>query len=179
MSAWRKSTDSGVTQVFAAYVLCGVSILQSLLRRLGYTREISHGVLMAMVEHRHELEAKTKPILDTLRSYQDLPPVPILQGYFSSSICRANFSNCFATTHCVRTGIIRLGMSLEIGRTSCSSFLMNFLHLLMTGQGISGSCHRRQKAWVWGCWEVLGRCFTFSSPYPPRVKDTSKTWKCA
>lgn len=30
---------------------------------------------MAMVEHRHELEAKTKPILDTLRSYQDLPPV--------------------------------------------------------------------------------------------------------
>jgi HAUS augmin-like complex subunit 1 len=29
---------------------------------------------MAMVEHRHELERKTKPILDTLRSYQDLPP---------------------------------------------------------------------------------------------------------
>ncbi|CAK9233308.1 unnamed protein product [Sphagnum troendelagicum] len=47
---------------------------KSLLRRLGYTPEISHGVLMAMVEHRHELERKTKPILDTLRSYQDLPP---------------------------------------------------------------------------------------------------------
>lgn len=53
---------------------------KSLLRRLGYTREISHGVLMAMVEHRHELEAKTKPILDTLRSYQDLPPDKALAG---------------------------------------------------------------------------------------------------
>jgi hypothetical protein len=51
---------------------------KSLLRRLGYTPEISHGVLMAMVEHRHELERKTKPILDTLRSYQDLPPVRLL-----------------------------------------------------------------------------------------------------
>ncbi|XP_020237547.1 AUGMIN subunit 1 [Cajanus cajan] len=27
-----------------------------------------------MAEHRKELEKKTKPILDTLRSYQDLPP---------------------------------------------------------------------------------------------------------
>ncbi|KAI3883417.1 hypothetical protein MKX03_031882 [Papaver bracteatum] len=27
-----------------------------------------------MDEHRKELEKKTKPIMDTLRSYQDLPP---------------------------------------------------------------------------------------------------------
>ncbi|XP_016716704.2 AUGMIN subunit 1-like [Gossypium hirsutum] len=27
-----------------------------------------------MAEHRKDLEKKTKPILDTLRSYQDLPP---------------------------------------------------------------------------------------------------------
>ena len=42
---------------------------------MGYTPEISHGVLDEMAEHRKDLEKKTKPILDTLRSYQDLPPV--------------------------------------------------------------------------------------------------------
>ncbi|KAJ0091154.1 AUGMIN subunit 1 [Pistacia vera] len=47
---------------------------KALLNRLGYTPEISHGVLAEMAEHRKELEKKTKPILDTLRSYQDLPP---------------------------------------------------------------------------------------------------------
>lgn len=31
-----------------------------------------------MAEHRKDLEKKTKPILDTLRSYQDLPPVSLL-----------------------------------------------------------------------------------------------------
>lgn len=46
-----------------------------MLNRVGYTPEISHGVLVEMAEHRKELEKKTKPILDTLRSYQDLPPV--------------------------------------------------------------------------------------------------------
>lgn len=30
-----------------------------------------------MAEHKKDLEKKTKPILDTLRSYQDLPPVSI------------------------------------------------------------------------------------------------------
>ncbi|KAF3442509.1 hypothetical protein FNV43_RR16425 [Rhamnella rubrinervis] len=35
---------------------------------------ISDGVLVEMAEHRKDLERKTKPILDTLRSYQDLPP---------------------------------------------------------------------------------------------------------
>lgn len=47
---------------------------KALLNRVGYTPEISHGVLVEMAEHRKELEKKTKPILDTLRSYQDLPP---------------------------------------------------------------------------------------------------------
>lgn len=46
-----------------------------MLNRVGYTPEISHGVLVQMAEHRKELEKKTKPIMDTLRSYQDLPPV--------------------------------------------------------------------------------------------------------
>ncbi|KAJ7524959.1 hypothetical protein O6H91_17G029500 [Diphasiastrum complanatum] len=47
---------------------------KAILARLGYTPEISHGVLMQMVENRRDLERKTKPILETLRSYQDLPP---------------------------------------------------------------------------------------------------------
>ncbi|PHT36702.1 hypothetical protein CQW23_24402 [Capsicum baccatum] len=44
------------------------------LNHVGYTPEISHGVLVEMAEHKKDLEKKTKPILDTLRSYQDLPP---------------------------------------------------------------------------------------------------------
>ncbi|KAG0469054.1 hypothetical protein HPP92_018382 [Vanilla planifolia] len=47
---------------------------KALLGRVGYTSEINHGVLMEMAEHKKDLEKKTKPILDTLRSYQDLPP---------------------------------------------------------------------------------------------------------
>lgn len=47
---------------------------KAMLNRVGYSPEISHGVLVEMAEHRKELEKKTKPILDTLRSYQDLPP---------------------------------------------------------------------------------------------------------
>ncbi|KAK2987338.1 hypothetical protein RJ640_023639 [Escallonia rubra] len=47
---------------------------KAMLNRVGYTPEISHGVLVEMAEHRKDLEKKTKPILDTLRSYQDLPP---------------------------------------------------------------------------------------------------------
>lgn len=48
---------------------------------MGYAPEISHGMLVEMDEHRKELEKKTKPILETLRSYQDLPPVSF---YFSN-----------------------------------------------------------------------------------------------
>ncbi|KAK9138750.1 hypothetical protein Sjap_009344 [Stephania japonica] len=47
---------------------------KAILNRVGYTADISHGVLVEMDEHRRDLEKKTKPILDTLRSYQDLPP---------------------------------------------------------------------------------------------------------
>ncbi|GLT28048.1 hypothetical protein SLA2020_030050 [Shorea laevis] len=47
---------------------------KALLNRVGYTPEVNHGVLVEMAEHRKDLEKKTKPILDTLRSYQDLPP---------------------------------------------------------------------------------------------------------
>ncbi|XP_028766759.1 AUGMIN subunit 1-like [Neltuma alba] len=47
---------------------------KAMLNRVGYSPEISHGVLVEMTEHRKELEKKTQPILDTLRSYQDLPP---------------------------------------------------------------------------------------------------------
>ncbi|KAK1366041.1 AUGMIN subunit 1 [Heracleum sosnowskyi] len=47
---------------------------KAMLNRVGYTPEISHGILVQMAEHRKELEKKTKPIVDTLRSYQDLPP---------------------------------------------------------------------------------------------------------
>lgn len=47
---------------------------KAILNRVGYTSDISHGVLVEMAEHRKELENKTKPVLDTLRSYQDLPP---------------------------------------------------------------------------------------------------------
>ncbi|KAL5703149.1 AUGMIN subunit 1 [Ranunculus cassubicifolius] len=47
---------------------------KAILNRTGYTPDISHGVLVEMAEHTKELENKTKPALDTLRSYQDLPP---------------------------------------------------------------------------------------------------------
>ncbi|KAK7306782.1 hypothetical protein VNO77_44739 [Canavalia gladiata] len=43
------------------------------LNHAGYTPEVIHMVLVEMAKHRKELEKKTKPILDTLRSYQDLP----------------------------------------------------------------------------------------------------------
>ncbi|KAL1568960.1 AUGMIN subunit 1 [Salvia divinorum] len=45
-----------------------------MLNRVGYSSDISHGVLVEMAEHRKNLEKKTKPILETLRRYQDLPP---------------------------------------------------------------------------------------------------------
>ncbi|CAN7020608.1 unnamed protein product, partial [Brassica oleracea var. botrytis] len=45
-----------------------------LLNRVGYGTKISHRELVEMAEHRKELEKMTKPVVDTLRSYQDLPP---------------------------------------------------------------------------------------------------------
>ncbi|CAL5347470.1 unnamed protein product [Camellia sinensis] len=47
---------------------------KELLNRVGYTPEVSHKVLVEMAEHKEELEEKTTPIVDTLRSYLDLPP---------------------------------------------------------------------------------------------------------
>jgi HAUS augmin-like complex subunit 1 len=47
---------------------------KTILSRVGYTPEISHGVLIQMVKNRKELERKTKPVLNALRTYQDLPP---------------------------------------------------------------------------------------------------------
>ncbi|KAI8005113.1 AUGMIN subunit 1 [Camellia lanceoleosa] len=47
---------------------------KELLNRVGYTPEISHQVLVEMAEHKEELEKKTTPIVDSLRSYLDLPP---------------------------------------------------------------------------------------------------------
>ncbi|XP_030528199.1 AUGMIN subunit 1 [Rhodamnia argentea] len=60
------SKERQYTQQYANY--------KTALNRVGYAPEISHSVLVEMAEHRKELEKKTKPILDTLRSYQDLPP---------------------------------------------------------------------------------------------------------
>jgi HAUS augmin-like complex subunit 1 len=51
-----------------------------LLNRVGYTPKISHRELVEMAEHRKELDKMTKPVLDTLRSYQDLPPVIFISG---------------------------------------------------------------------------------------------------
>ncbi|KAE9615490.1 putative HAUS augmin-like complex subunit 1 [Lupinus albus] len=50
------------------------SNFKAMLNHAGYAPEVSHRVLVETAEHRKDLEKKTKPILDTLRSYQDLPP---------------------------------------------------------------------------------------------------------
>jgi hypothetical protein len=73
--------------------------VQVVLNHTGYSPEVSHRVLVDMAEHRKELEKKTKPILDTLRSYQDLPPVFIflmLSVCFSSGVIK-NFVEIILT----------------------------------------------------------------------------------
>ncbi|CAH9134881.1 unnamed protein product [Cuscuta epithymum] len=72
MENWKTNLavmESKERQYFQQY-----SNYKAMLNRVGYTPEVSHGVLVEMAEHRKDLENKTKPILDTLRSYQDLPP---------------------------------------------------------------------------------------------------------
>ncbi|VFQ71708.1 unnamed protein product [Cuscuta campestris] len=72
MEYWKTNLtilESKERQYFQQY-----SNYKAMLNRVGYTPEVSHGVLVEMAEHRKDLENKTKPILDTLRSYQDLPP---------------------------------------------------------------------------------------------------------
>jgi HAUS augmin-like complex subunit 1 len=44
------------------------------LTRAGYTPEISHGTLLEAAQKHQQLVRETQPVLETLRSYQDLPP---------------------------------------------------------------------------------------------------------
>lgn len=52
-----------------------IILTQKMLDRLSYSPEIRHGVLAEMADHRRVLQKETKPILESLRSYHDLPPV--------------------------------------------------------------------------------------------------------
>ncbi|KAL4352681.1 hypothetical protein GQ457_06G035250 [Hibiscus cannabinus] len=72
MENWK--TNLGVMASKERLYMQQYNNYKALLNRVGYTPEINHGVLVEMAEHRKDLEKKTKPILDTLRSYQDLPP---------------------------------------------------------------------------------------------------------
>ncbi|KAK6913714.1 hypothetical protein RJ641_021035, partial [Dillenia turbinata] len=72
MEKWEKNLAMMVSKEKQYQQTC--ANYKAILKRVGYTPEISHGVLVEMSEHRKDLEKKTKPILDTLRSYQDLPP---------------------------------------------------------------------------------------------------------
>ncbi|KAL2331476.1 hypothetical protein Fmac_019057 [Flemingia macrophylla] len=70
----RFSSDKSVQDMKNLFIGHDLVWNNAVLNHAGYTPEVSHRVLVEMAEHRKELEKKTKPILDTLRSYQDLPP---------------------------------------------------------------------------------------------------------
>ncbi|OAY76124.1 AUGMIN subunit 1 [Ananas comosus] len=72
MHQWQ--TNLAILESKERQYMLQLSNYKAILNRVGYTPEINHGVLMEMAEHKKDLEKKTKPILDTLRSYQDLPP---------------------------------------------------------------------------------------------------------
>ncbi|KAK6127219.1 hypothetical protein DH2020_039018 [Rehmannia glutinosa] len=72
MEHWK--TNLAIMESKERQYLQQYSNYKAMLNRVGYSPEISHGVLVEMAEHKKDLEKKTKPILDTLRSYQDLPP---------------------------------------------------------------------------------------------------------
>lgn len=72
MEQWK--TNLTIMESKERQYLQQYSNYKAMLNRVGYSSEISHGVLVEMAEHKKDLEKKTKPILDTLRSYQDLPP---------------------------------------------------------------------------------------------------------
>ncbi|CAN4118530.1 unnamed protein product [Withania somnifera] len=72
MEKWK--TNLAIMESKERQYLQEYGYYKAVLNRVGYTPEISHGVLVEMAEHKKDLEKKTKPILDTLRSYQDLPP---------------------------------------------------------------------------------------------------------
>ncbi|MFQ6633107.1 hypothetical protein Gotur_011249 [Gossypium turneri] len=84
MENWK--TNLGVMASKERQYMQQYNNYKALLNRVGYTPEINHGVLVEMAEHRKDLEKKTKPILDTLRSYQDLPPVICYHGWHWSTI---------------------------------------------------------------------------------------------
>ncbi|KAL1548734.1 AUGMIN subunit 1 [Salvia divinorum] len=72
MEHWRSNMvilDKKETQYLQEY-----SNYKKMLDRLSYSPEIRHGVLAEMADHRKELQKETKPILESLRSYHDLPP---------------------------------------------------------------------------------------------------------
>ncbi|KAG6399234.1 hypothetical protein SASPL_140710 [Salvia splendens] len=73
MEHWK--TNLAIMESKERQYLQQYSNYKAMLNRVGYSPDISHGVLVEMAEHRKDLEKKTKPILETLRSYQDLPPV--------------------------------------------------------------------------------------------------------
>ncbi|KAF3542781.1 hypothetical protein DY000_02002309 [Brassica cretica] len=68
----RKAMEEVISTEFVR-LFVGMLLLM-LLNRVGYSPNISHRELVEMAEHRKELEKMTKPVVDTLRSYQDLPP---------------------------------------------------------------------------------------------------------
>ncbi|KAG2309881.1 hypothetical protein Bca52824_029629 [Brassica carinata] len=55
-------------QVLLSLLFVGADVAQG----VGYSTKITHIELVEMAEHRKKLEKMTKPVLDTLRSYQDL-----------------------------------------------------------------------------------------------------------
>ncbi|KAF3682539.1 putative regulatory protein NPR5-like [Capsicum annuum] len=72
MENWK--TNLAIMESKERHYLQKYGYYKAALNHVGYTPEISHGVLVEMAEHKKDLEKKTKQILDTLRSYQDLPP---------------------------------------------------------------------------------------------------------
>lgn len=82
-----KIKEKNVDKTTLDMILLQLCSTQAMLNRVGYSPEISHGVLVEMAEHQKDLEKKTKPILDTLRSYQDLPPVCFLIDYLLDLFC--------------------------------------------------------------------------------------------
>ncbi|KAL3625572.1 AUGMIN subunit 1 [Castilleja foliolosa] len=72
MEHWK--TNLTIMELKERQYMQQYSNYKAMVNRVGYSPEISHGVLVEMAEHKKDLEKKTKPMLETLRSYQDLPP---------------------------------------------------------------------------------------------------------
>ncbi|KAJ4828089.1 AUGMIN subunit 1 [Turnera subulata] len=72
LSKW--DTNLGVMASKKQQYMQQHSNYKALLHRAGYTPEFTHGVLVQMDEYRKDMVKKTKPMLDTLKSYHDLPP---------------------------------------------------------------------------------------------------------